>query len=883
MKPAVTLLAFFAVSAALAQSPHEEWRTIRTAHFRVHYPVQYERWATRAASRMESVREAVVVEVGFAPEQVTDVLVVNPIAEPNGETIPLLDTPRIILFAEPPDPDVQIGEYSDWIDLLTAHETAHLVHLLRPSRNPWERLAERFLPLNPIVLRAPRWIFEGYATVIEGRITGSGRPSGSMRAAILRKWALEGRLPTYGRLNSDERFLGMSMAYLMGSAFLEWLEQRSGPDAMRHMWARLTARQRRSFDEAFTGVYGEEPERLYGEFVAAVTEDAVALARSEQRREGELWQETRRGSREPAVSPDGKSLALVLRNQKREAKLAVFSTGPNQEEKKLAEKIEKMLARDPQDVAPLRTKPLPREPEHTLMPPDGGDVADPRWTRDGASIVYTHEQPGIDGVRHHDLFRWTPSTGENARITRLADVKDADPLPDGKRAVAVRDRFGLSQLVFVDLATGAVTPMNEPSLEVVYTHPRAAADGRIAWAEHRGGVWRVGDTAGAFSPEWGKGGALYTVVAGGGFLDIAKDGAAVTRVLGAAIDPAPAPDGSLYFMSLEPDGFVVRHLTDTTPVTGQPATGNRSYVPALPPQPAKPVALRSDPVTSRSYGIGRQEASTLFGGVHTSFGNSYEFGVRLGDVVGRLDTLLIGAAGNGALPRGSAIASAWRGWPVEVSMHLFRTRHDRGAELRGKWDARFPLARLTLSAGAVDCAQCGTGSNRSEDRLKPVPHRAFFEGAFATRQRKIASERLEVAADSARHLRATARAAVRGGGYELAASLTQARRVAVGGEASSIEPESLFIARILDPALDRDTLVARRYRGERVELRNGSLAVFWQRHDADSHIDLTGIEATLAHDPLPIVKAAGLDITVGAARARHDRKTRAWLALRWRP
>ena len=128
------------------------------------------------------------------------------------------------------------------------------------------------------MLRAPRWIFEGYATVIEGRITGSGRPSGSMRAAILRKWALEGRLPTYAQLNSDRRFLGLSMAYLMGSAFLEWLEQRSGPDALRHLWARLTARQRRTFDEAFIGVYGERPDKLYGEFVAQLTESARALA-----------------------------------------------------------------------------------------------------------------------------------------------------------------------------------------------------------------------------------------------------------------------------------------------------------------------------------------------------------------------------------------------------------------------------------------------------------------------------------------------------------------------------------------------------------------------------------------------------------------------------
>src|SRR3954465_4366451 len=90
-------------TALAAQAPHEDWRTITTAHFRVHYPAAYEAWATRAAERLESVRTAVGAEVGFGPEAVTDVLIENPNADSNGITIALLDTPRIVLYAEPPE------------------------------------------------------------------------------------------------------------------------------------------------------------------------------------------------------------------------------------------------------------------------------------------------------------------------------------------------------------------------------------------------------------------------------------------------------------------------------------------------------------------------------------------------------------------------------------------------------------------------------------------------------------------------------------------------------------------------------------------------------------------------------------------------------------
>src|SRR5690349_8589186 len=361
----ILLIAIFIAAPAFAQGPSADWRTIETAHFRVHYPREYEAWATRAAERLESVREAVSKEVDFAPPQIIDVVVMNPEAAANGVAWPLLDAPRMVLYAEPPAPDEQLGAYGHWIDLLTVHETTHLVHMLRPSRNPFTRFVERFgLPLDPITLRAPRWVLEGYATVIEGRLTGAGRPSSTIRALILRQWAANGRLPTYAQLNSDRRFLGMSMAYLVGSAYLEWLEQQPGvaPGALRNLWSRLTARHRRTFDEAFIGVFGDRPDRLYGRFVAELTASAMTVQRSGPSQEGALFQETPRASGDPAVSPDGKQLAVVVRGRDVPQKLVVWSTAaPDEEEKKYEERVKEILARDPEDVRAVRTKPLPRK------------------------------------------------------------------------------------------------------------------------------------------------------------------------------------------------------------------------------------------------------------------------------------------------------------------------------------------------------------------------------------------------------------------------------------------------------------------------------------------------------------------------------------------
>ena len=894
---AVLLLLLAFGPGLAAQAPSESWRTIETAHFRVHYPAEYEAWATRAASRLESIRDVVSREIGFEPSQTIDVLIINPIADANGSAWPLLDSPRMIFYAETPGPEEQIGTYGHWIDLLAVHETAHLVHLLRPSRNPFQRLLERsVLPLNPIAQRAPRWVVEGYATVIEGRLTGSGRPSSTIRALILRRWAEAGRLPTYAQLNSDRRFLGMSMAYLAGSAFLEWLEQqepaRELPPgaALGNLWTRLTARHRRSFDEAFIGVFGERPDVLYGRFAAELTASAITIRRSGELEEGALFQETSWATGDPAVSPDGESLAIVLRPRQGPQKLVVWSTGePTEEETKQKEAIEELLAADPEDVAPVRTKPLPRKARHSLVMPDGGDIDGPRWAADGKSIVFAHRVPDGDGFLHYDLYRWDFSRLE--RITRFADVREADPHPDGRRAIAIRSRHGATQLVEVDLATGDVTPRTEASVDVVVRQPRYSPDGeRIAHVAHRDGRWHLVvegqtvDLAGDVSaPAWLSNDSLVVTLSRGGFAELQRvaldgNGMQITRTAGGAWQAAPAKDGRIFFMSIGPDGSVVR-VIDGANQAARWNTYSALHVPAIPPRPATGTRFDAQQVASRPYGIGRQELSWFTSTNLAEDHRALELGVRLGDIVGRLDTLLIGSIGDEDAPDGLALATAWRGWPVELHGHAFTTDDQDGLELRGVWSRVFPASRLTLEAGAL-----------SDDLV-------FGSGQFAIRQRRGSArleESLRVDVDDS-HWRAVAAAAFRSGSLRVGVryQIDRGDTVALGGLASSVLPRSAYALRVLDPALPARAISSDDYDGWRVETAAPGLplTVFYQRHEpGTSRISLAGIEARFAMPPTPILKVPGLDFTAGGAyvvdgvgEVVPEGETRWWLGMRWRP
>jgi hypothetical protein len=888
---------FGLATVAGAQPPSADWRTIETSHFRVHYTTPAEAWSLRAAARLDAIRERLVDEIGHEPAGRTDVIVTDPIAAPNGFALPFLAGPRIVLYTTAPAADSEIGNYLDWGELLTIHEDAHVVHLTRPSRNPVPRLFERFwLPVGPIVRGAPRWAVEGYATLLEGELTGAGRPAGHLRAAILRRWAQRGRLPTYSQLASDPTtWRGMSMAYLGGSAFLEWLRDRSHDEAFRHLWRRLSAREPRGFDQAFAGVFGAPPDELYGRFTAELTASAMSIERSlaPSRRDGELWQHLTWTTGAPAVSPDGTQMAVVLRDRRQPSRMVVWSTGPpDEEERRFDERLARTLARDPADVAPVRGVPLPRLPRYEMRTVNGAEPMWPRWMPDGRSLLFVRAEPDGAGVLHPDLFRWHLESGRIERLTRQARVWRPDPSPDGTWAVAVRQQHGLSELVRVRLADGAIESLTPASVDTAYDHPRISPDGRrLAYLRLDAGAWRlvvrdlehgrdtvVETPAGAFvaHPAWSRDGrTLYLSVGQGGFIDVhaaRADGTGpalpLTRVDGAALSPEPAGDGRLFFLALEPHGYDLRVLTDDEAATPlSPLVIDATLVPAVPPAAAARTEWRSfDPVPGRKYGAGRQEPMVIAGGTFAPSAQAWELGARGGDVVGRLDYLAVASlARDGRGPRGVAAAGAWRGWPVALGVHTYVVDEEpsrqpveapgigaaldarmRGVEARADWTRRLGgAARVDAESGVR------LGSIEPVGGISVSARALWTRAGYAARPSRgpwhwrhgasLIVERGRTGDDD--WWRAGTQLDTGAGHLNRSLRVTWRRTttggapgpfdlVRLGGLQNSLLPRSLFNGRVLTPALPAGIGLGTDHEMQRVTLSHGDpgVSAFYERH-----------------------------------------------------
>lgn len=688
-----------ALSAAFAQAPSVPWKVVETEHYRVHYPLPAEEWALEAASQLEGIRDAVAEEVGWAPEFVVQVVVRDPVSEANGAVIPLPHSPRMELWTTPPGASSAIGHYRDPIEDLVLHEDVHVVHLLRPPRSLSGLLMQEVFRLAPVTRKSSRWVSEGYATLVEGRLTGGGRPHGDIRAVMLRRLAQQGALPSYGEMSFSNRWSGRGYAYLVGSAYLEWLERRAGPGSLRDLWARMSAKKTRSFDGAFEGVFGDDPVTLYRRFTAELTADAMAADGASLER-STLWMDTGWTVDRPAVSPDGTRLAAVQVDPIGPARLTVWKTEVDTKaQERLAERIADILANDPEDVGPVDPAHPPHATDtsysHRTHPPSG-----PRWV-DDTTLLY--DAPRIDpgGRVRRDLYTLDVESGKTRRVTRFADVRDADPIPGRNEALAVRHDWGRTQLVRVDLTSGAILDaFAEPSVRAIVDQPRVSRDaGRVAFLQHVEGRYRpyvadltpdgrvVGPVTELAVPDggivqhlsWTPDGDVLAAVGVGGRVDLWRLGGLPERLTssGAAFAPEPAADGT-FFLELQADGMEIHKLPADAGQVPDPE-GDGGLAGRAPP--VDPPEWPRAEVTGVGMGIGRLEPRILVGGQVGTRAANFELGVRLGDVVGRNELVVHGSLGDAAGATGGGLWMVNRTLPLDVEV--------RGWALQDGFDAPF--------------------------------------------------------------------------------------------------------------------------------------------------------------------------------------------------
>lgn len=734
--------------------PHENWRTIQTTHFRIHYTPELEAWTLRAAEKMESIHSVVTAFVGYNEiKHPMTVIVMDPLGLSNGMAIPFLNRPRMILWPNAPANPLMMGGLESWSDIVTVHEYAHAVHLTRKPRSSQGKLFSLLFPLGPLSLKLPLWVVEGYAVLIESHLTGYGRVHSSLRTMVLTQLAVEGKLPDYGSLNGGDQWMTPRYPYLVGSAFLEWLIDRSGdPDCLEKLWKRLSAKKNRSFQDAFSGVFQNTPENLYARFRAELTAEGLRLetffAENGGIQEGAVWQYLEDMTGEPAVSPDGTQMAVVLRTRNEPAELVIWSTEHE------AEKKEDPALSDPGDVPALPMHPPERKKLHVFTARNGIIPAGPRFMPDGQSILFHALRPRSNGDLRSDIYRWFPQTGRLDRLTRGAALAWADPSPDGTSVIALKQEYGFSGIVRLDLATGDIHDVTDVSLDTAWHNPKVSPDGDTIATVRRGHNRtelvliniQTGDMTIVPSTErevlfhlaWTAGGDAVIFCSDlSGVINLemisipSLQRTQLTRSLSGVMAPAPAhnSENGCYFLKPHASGINIHYaaLQSIEPAS-RPVSGFDFTLTPLSVDLPEPFqsggGIRSGPYRS----FDNLEYDWSAGVIQTPYSSVIQTGIRTNDILGRIHLLAAGSIASNGGTEGGMIALGYRRWPVHIQLKGFIEEEQfENQRLLGEIDITLPetsvrgaeitLSRMHCGSNWIISAEAGGVWARYETRL----------------------------------------------------------------------------------------------------------------------------------------------------------------------
>ncbi len=698
----------------------QNWQTFETAHFRVHYTPEYKQWALSSAREMEEVRTLIKQQQGRVLDEKVDAYIVDPFNAANGFAFPLSNKPFMALFATPPLSDGVVANSTSWQQLLVLHEYVHLVHLGQKTRSPWRNQVAKWFDLyDAIQINDERWVSEGYATLLESKLSGRGRLYHSGVEAILQQFAREGALPSYQQLSEvNDNYLSGSMAYLVGVRYLKWLEENYSEETLDAVWTRWSAVKNRDFDEAFQGVFQDSAQHLYQRFVAEYTYQAMQNEANFSESKSKLWLDLAGKVNAPTLSPDGKHLAIVQKTKEGKVLLNVYSTEENvKAEKDFKEAVEALLKEDPQDIAAKAPNVFKRKTVYTLNQVNYRGINNPRWLNN-STIVYGAASTDSNNALHQDLFTWQLKTNKIEQLTNGENLRRFDISPQGDFIIAERNRYGYSQLVKVSMQGEILEELTEASLEHVYDFPRFRPQAKALINDTSINVspisnsfaylvsslnkhWQLKvrnnghdfivplpkDYQFISYPEWAKDGeSLYFVASLNGQNKIYqynfKDERLVSLTSGEhpVSWPVAQSNNQILLLStnskgpdvyqLNLDDALVQHIEQTTQ-SNQVTTDLASNYQL---KPASMKAADESLGTTKPYGIGPQQGTFTIGESYYSASSSlFELGYKSDDVISRFswqvnlsqdlfENALSGISGQ----------VRWQGWPIKILAHGYK-------------------------------------------------------------------------------------------------------------------------------------------------------------------------------------------------------------------
>jgi len=556
-----------AVPVSAIPDPTLKWKTIKTAHFEVHFHEGEEWTAGQVARIAEDIRPQINGLYDYDPGLVHFVIL-DTDDYANGAAY-YYDN-KIEIWAT--NLEFGLRGTTQWLWNVVTHEYTHVVSIQSAMKLP-RRIPALYLQWINFENEKRPDVLTGYPNAIASYpIVGAVVPPwwaegiaqyqsptkrfdcwDAHRDMILRSAVLDHRMMTYDAMGFlGHRGIGNEKVYDHGYGLVRYIGRTYGPKAIERISRKLGGLGRMTIDGALKAVTGKDGRALYADWKKYLKQrytEQLAPVYAD-RREGTVFNNDGFMTISPSFSPDGSRVSFLSNKGQDFAITALY-----------------LANADGSDVKLIK-----------------GATSRAAFSPDGKTLVFgRHVRINKYGAKVSDLFAWDIAKKKETRLTHGARAAHADISPDGTRVVCVLNRDGTHRLAIVPIGGGEPRVIFEAGNGAQFYSPQYSPDGtRILF-----GVFTKGTRD------------IATIASDGG------DFRYLVRTPNDERDASWAPDGRSIVFASERTGIynLYRYALDDSEVTQLTNTTGGAFTPVESP--------KDGTILYSSYGSGGYSVARL--------------------------------------------------------------------------------------------------------------------------------------------------------------------------------------------------------------------------------------------------------------------------------
>ena len=423
--------------------PEIKWKVIHSEHFDVIYNAGQQDLGLLYAEKLEKAYFQLKEFFSEAPERLS--VVINDKTDLTNGYATRIPYPHIMAYPVMPGPEDSLADTGDWAFELLAHEYTHILNF-EPARGIMKPL--RFIFGNIIApnLLLPTWWKEGLAVQMETRLGKHGRLRSIYQDASIRAMVDDETFFTFDLAQVNEVMPSWpegARPYLFGSLMWSEIIAEHGDKVIDEINQRQAGRVPYFVEQPARDYFGKNYVTQYGDALKQTSE--LALEQLKTLREvnptpAVIAKDSYQYLSAPAVSPDGKKLAMITQDDSKNRSVKILSRDDLSQsflDSKKADTIEKF----DQNLAP------PMQNDE----PMSGSIQRVSWFPDSTRLIYDKINLVNRVESFSDLHVYNFETKKTENLTRGLRAREPAVSPDGKLVAFIKLSGGKTQLATLKL------------------------------------------------------------------------------------------------------------------------------------------------------------------------------------------------------------------------------------------------------------------------------------------------------------------------------------------------------------------------------------------------------------------------------------------------